>query len=132
MPSRKNKRARTRTRNDNQQIEEVLQMESNNSDDAEVQVIRRKRVRGPTFMPKTTSMLTHFMRSLARSGKYCPLHKPWPKVRSAKKQTLLDVLNDKFDLPMGCDDWILKSFGKKVRNWRARVNMIRLCLIVNK
>nr|GEW59028.1 hypothetical protein [Tanacetum cinerariifolium] len=30
--------------------------------------------------------------------------------------------SDKFDFPMGCDDWILKSFGKKVRNWRARVN----------
>ncbi|GJW12623.1 putative reverse transcriptase domain-containing protein [Tanacetum coccineum] len=70
---------------------------------------------------KTTSTLTHFMGSLARSGKYCPLYKPWPKVGSSKKQTLLDVLNDKFDLPMGCDDWFLKSFGKKVRNWRARV-----------
>ena len=76
-------------------------------------MIQRKRVRGPTFMPKvwtvsdeerisvsfneygqpidkkTTSMLTHFMGSLARSGKYCPLHKPWPKVGSAKKKILL-------------------------------------------
>ncbi|GKD12463.1 hypothetical protein Tco_1196870, partial [Tanacetum coccineum] len=145
MPSRKGKRARVRTRNDNQQVEDVPQMGSNHSDDGEVQVIQRKRVRGPTFMPKvwtkseddrisvsfneygqpidkkTTSTLTHFMGSLARSGKYCPLYKPWPKVGSSKKQTLLDVLNDKFDLPMGCDDWLLKSFGKKVRNWRARV-----------
>ncbi|PWA43765.1 hypothetical protein CTI12_AA531900 [Artemisia annua] len=151
MPSRKDKRAkkdkraRTRSGNDNQQVEDVLHMESNHSDDDEVQVIQRKRVRGPTFMPKvwtvsdeerisvsfneygqpidkkTTSTLTHFMGSLARSGKYCPLHKPWPKVGSAKKKILLDVLNDKFDLSMGCDDWILKSFGKKVRNWRARV-----------
>ena len=31
------------------------------------------------------------------------------------------ALQDKFDIPMGCDDWLLKSFGKKVRNWRARV-----------
>ncbi|PWA87324.1 hypothetical protein CTI12_AA132010 [Artemisia annua] len=143
--ARKDKGARTRSGNDNQQVEDVLHMESNHSDDDEVQVIQRKRVRGPTFMPKvwtvcdeerisvsfneygqpidkkTTSTLTHFMGSLARSGKYCPLHKPWPKVGSAKKKILLDVLNDKFDLPMGCDDWILKSFGKKVRNWRARV-----------
>ncbi|GKB44701.1 eukaryotic translation initiation factor 5B-like protein [Tanacetum coccineum] len=147
MPSRKAKRARVRTRtcNDNQQVEDELQLRSNHSDGDEIQVIQRKRVRGPTFMPKvwtisdenritvsinehgqpidkkTTSTLTHFMGSLARSGKYCPLHKPWPKVGSAKKFFLLDVLNDKFDLPMGCDDWILKSFGKKVRNWRARV-----------
>ncbi|GJS92397.1 retrovirus-related pol polyprotein from transposon TNT 1-94, partial [Tanacetum coccineum] len=139
MPSRKNKRARVRTRTtkDNQQVEDVLQMGSNRSDDEEVQVIQRKRVRGPTFMPKvwtksdedrisvsfneygqpidkkTTSTLTHFMGSLAMSGKYCPLHKSWPKVGSAKKKTLLDALNDKFDLHMGCDDWILKSFGNK-------------------
>ncbi|GKA27168.1 hypothetical protein Tco_0713336 [Tanacetum coccineum] len=145
MPSRKAKRARVRARtcNDNQQVEDVLQMGSNHLDGDEV--IQRKRVKGPTFMPKvwtkyeedyisvyfneygqpidkkTISTLTHFMGSLARSGKYCPLHKPWPKVGSSKKRTLLDVLNDKFDLPMGCDDWILKSFGKKVRNWRARV-----------
>ncbi|GJR15762.1 reverse transcriptase domain-containing protein [Tanacetum coccineum] len=71
MSSRKDKRAGVRTRNDNQQVEDVLQMGSNHSDDEEVQVIQRKR--------------------------------------------------DKFDLPMGCDDWILKSFGNKVRNWRARV-----------
>nr|GEX39761.1 hypothetical protein [Tanacetum cinerariifolium] len=59
------------------------------------------------------------MGCLARSGRYCTLHKPWPKVRSAKKKTLLDILNDKCDLPMGCDDWILKSFGKKklVKSW---------------
>nr|GFC99480.1 hypothetical protein [Tanacetum cinerariifolium] len=23
------------------------------------------------------------------------------------------MMKDKCDLPMGCDDWILKSFGKK-------------------
>lgn len=76
----------------------------------------RRRVRGPTCMPKiwaqkegdrisvlfneygqpvdkkTTSQLTHFMGSLARSGKYCPLHKPWNKVSADKKETLLDFL----------------------------------------
>ncbi|GKB15364.1 transposase, Ptta/En/Spm [Tanacetum coccineum] len=148
MPSRKAKRARVRARtcNDNQQVEDVLQMGSNHLDGDEVQVIQRKRVRGPTFMPKvwtkseedrisvsfneygqpidkkTTSTLTHFMGSLARSGKYCPLHKPWPKVGSSKKRTLLDVLNDKFDLPMGCDDWILKSFGKKRVSEKNKAN----------
>ncbi|PWA43220.1 hypothetical protein CTI12_AA534620 [Artemisia annua] len=54
---------------------------------------------GQPIDKKTTSTLTHFMGSLARSRKYCPLHKPWPKVGSAKKKILLDVLNDKFDLP---------------------------------
>nr|GEV82065.1 transposase, Ptta/En/Spm [Tanacetum cinerariifolium] len=39
----------------------------------------------------------------------------------AKKQTLLDILNDRFDLPPGSDDWILNSFRNKVKSWRARV-----------
>ena len=42
---------------------------------------------------KTTSTLTHFIGSLARSGKYCKLHKPWNKVTNAKKQILLDTVN---------------------------------------
>lgn len=31
------------------------------------------------------------------------------------------LFQEKFDLPPGSDVWILKSFGKKVRNWRARI-----------
>ncbi|GJZ03292.1 transposase, Ptta/En/Spm [Tanacetum coccineum] len=114
MSSRKNKRARVRTRTtkDSQQVEDVLQMGSNRSDDEEVQVIQRKRVRGPTFMLKVWTKSDEDRISVSLNEYGQPIY---------KKQTLLDVLNDKFDLPMGCDDWILKSFGKKVRNWRARV-----------
>ena len=74
-----------------------------------VQVIGRRKVRGQTSMPKiwaqpdgdrvsvsfngngqpvdkkTSSKLSHFIRSLVKSEKYCPLHKPWPKVGIAKK-----------------------------------------------
>nr|GEU54106.1 hypothetical protein [Tanacetum cinerariifolium] len=104
----------------------------NQSDDGKVLVIGRRRVSGQTFMQKkgqnhrdrisvsfnengqpvdekTTSKLSHFIRSLVRSGKYCPLHKPWPKVGIANKQTLLDILNDRFDLSSGSNDWILNS-----------------------
>ncbi|GKA48453.1 hypothetical protein Tco_0741411 [Tanacetum coccineum] len=110
-----------------------------------VHVIGRRRVRGETSMPKvwakhdgdrisvsfnengqpvdkkTTRKLSHFIRSLVRSGKYYPLHKPWLKVDIAKKQTLLDILNDTFDLPPGSNDWILNYFENKVKSWRARV-----------
>ncbi|KAJ0450388.1 putative transposase, Tnp1/En/Spm [Helianthus annuus] len=84
----------------------------------------RKRVRGPTHMPRVwpqekgdripilvnahgqlindkSSQLTHFMGTLSRSGKYCPIYKPWNKVNAAKKQALLALL--------------------KVKSWRARV-----------
>ncbi|KAJ9557918.1 hypothetical protein OSB04_012532 [Centaurea solstitialis] len=104
-----------------------------------------KRVRGPTYMPsiwareegdrisvefneygqpidkETTNSLSHFMGSLARSGKYCPVDKAWHQVKATKKGMLLNFLETKFDLPPGSDDWILKSFAKKVRNWRARI-----------
>ncbi|XP_024980868.1 uncharacterized protein LOC112517716 [Cynara cardunculus var. scolymus] len=90
-----------------------------------------KRVRGPTYMPsiwaqeegdripllfneygqpvdkETTNSLSHFMGSLARSGKYCPVDISWHQT--------------KFDLPPGSDDWILKSFANNVRNWRPRI-----------
>ncbi|PWA81027.1 transposase, Ptta/En/Spm [Artemisia annua] len=104
MPARKDKRARTRSGNDNQQVEDVLQMESNHSDDEKV--IQHKRVRGPTFMPKVWTV------SDEERIVFHSMNMGNPLIR--KQQ-------DKFDLPMGCDDWILKSFGKKVRNWRARV-----------
>ncbi|GKA15077.1 eukaryotic translation initiation factor 5B [Tanacetum coccineum] len=144
MPSRRDNRVNTRGRNNSQQAEDVTEVGSNQPNNSQVPGNTRKRVRGPTFMPKvwtkteedrisvqfneygqpvdeTTSTLTHFIGSLARSGKYCKLHKPWNKVKNAKKQILLDTVNDKFDLPPGSDDWILKSFGRKVKNWRARV-----------
>lgn len=39
-----------------------------------------------------SSKLTHFMGTLSRSGKYCPVHKPWNKVDDTKKQFLLKFL----------------------------------------
>ena len=39
-----------------------------------------------------SSQLTHFMGTLSRSGKYCPVHKPWNKVDATKKQKLLEFL----------------------------------------
>ncbi|XP_035833404.1 uncharacterized protein LOC110917786 isoform X2 [Helianthus annuus] len=104
----------------------------------------RKRVRGPTHMPKVwaqekgdripilvnthgqpindkSSQLTHFMGTLSWSGKYCPIYKPWNKVKAAKTQALLALLKTKFDIPEVAKGWILQSFGRKVKNWRARV-----------
>nr|XP_043633174.1 uncharacterized protein LOC122604348 [Erigeron canadensis] len=104
----------------------------------------RKRKRGPTKMANIwtqdkrdripvlvnelgqpidgkSSQLTYFMGTLSRSGKYCPVHKPWNKVHKTKKQNLLTFLKTKFDFPKTAEEWILKSFGHKVKNWRERV-----------
>nr|XP_043612408.1 uncharacterized protein LOC122584259 [Erigeron canadensis] len=64
------------------------------------------------------------MGTLSRSGKYCPVHKPWNKVKDAKKQALLELLKTKFDIP---DDpvtgtWILQSFGRKMLSEKNKDN----------
>ncbi|GJY24580.1 hypothetical protein Tco_0398238 [Tanacetum coccineum] len=117
MPSRRANRVTTRGRNNSQQVEDVTEVGSNQPNNAHVPGNARKRVRGPTMMPKvwtkteedrisvqfneygqpvkdTTSTLSHFIGSLARSGKYCKLHKPWNKVKNAKKQILLDTMHE--------------------------------------
>ncbi|KAJ9561927.1 hypothetical protein OSB04_007087 [Centaurea solstitialis] len=102
----------------------------------------RKRVRGPTFMPKIWArpegdrihvLFNEYGQPIdkdtttiswalwQRSGKFCPVDTSWHQVKKAKKEILLQFIKDKFDLPPGSDDWLLKSFGKKVRNWRARI-----------
>ncbi|KVI07909.1 hypothetical protein Ccrd_013724 [Cynara cardunculus var. scolymus] len=70
---------------------------------------------------ETSNSLSHFMGSLARSGKYCPVDISWHQVSTTKKGMLVNFIETKFDLPPGFDDWILKSFAKKMRNWRARI-----------
>ncbi|GJW34931.1 hypothetical protein Tco_0057851 [Tanacetum coccineum] len=105
----------TRGRDNIQHAEDVTEVGSNQRNSCQVLGNVRKRVRGPTFMPKvwtkteedrisvqfneygqpvdeTTSTLTHFIGSLARSGKYCKIHKPWNKVKNAQKQILLDTV----------------------------------------
>ncbi|KAK9070473.1 hypothetical protein SSX86_010875 [Deinandra increscens subsp. villosa] len=118
-----------------------LEVDVDNNDQVE---IVRKRVRGPTFMPKIwardngdripisfnehgqpidekSSQLTHFMGALSRSGKYCPVHIPWNQVADAIKLKLIKFLETKFEFPVAAHDWILKSIGHKVKNWRARL-----------
>nr|GEU73383.1 hypothetical protein [Tanacetum cinerariifolium] len=90
MPSRRDNRVNTRGRNNSQQAEDVTEVGSNQPNNIKVLENARKRVRGPTFMPKL-----------------------WTKTDE-------DCISDKFDMP-GSDDWILKSFGRKVKNWRATV-----------
>ncbi|XP_052206799.1 uncharacterized protein LOC127811129 [Diospyros lotus] len=106
----------------------------------------KKNVQGPTFMrkiwardkqeaiqvefndlgqpidEKSSSELAHFLGAIARNGRYAPLHyKNWIKVPQTYKKEMLTQVQEKFQLPPGQEDWILKSITKKWRNWKSFV-----------
>ncbi|XP_071687051.1 uncharacterized protein [Rutidosis leptorrhynchoides] len=64
---------------------------------------------------------THFLGHLSGSYQYCPIYRPWNKVKPEKKDKLLKFLRTKFDIPLTANSWILQSYGRKTKNWRARV-----------
>ncbi|XP_071718725.1 uncharacterized protein [Rutidosis leptorrhynchoides] len=68
-----------------------------------------------------SSKFTHFLGHLSRSYQYCPIYRPWNKVKPEKKNKLLKFLRTKFDIPPTADSWIIQSYGRKMKNWRARV-----------
>ncbi|XP_071695046.1 uncharacterized protein [Rutidosis leptorrhynchoides] len=64
---------------------------------------------------------------MARRSIYCPVYRRWSKLSSdkkkhvAKRKSLLNIVNLKFDVPDIAEGWILRSLGRKVKNWRARL-----------
>ncbi|GKA52210.1 hypothetical protein Tco_0745406 [Tanacetum coccineum] len=52
MPSRRDNQVSTRGRNNSQQAEDVIEVGSNQPNNGQVLWNARKRVKGPTFMPK--------------------------------------------------------------------------------
>ncbi|KAH7844644.1 hypothetical protein Vadar_030181 [Vaccinium darrowii] len=105
---------------------------------------KRSRARGPTFMCKVWgqrdddrikvlfndkgqpifnhSTLSHFLGTLARNGKYAPLHYiSWHKMPVVYKNDMLALVLQKFDISLGHKKLIFKSISKKWRNWKATV-----------
>ncbi|KAH6780865.1 hypothetical protein C2S52_012102 [Perilla frutescens var. hirtella] len=63
-----------------------------------------------------------FLGTLARNGKFTPLDiEDWRKVPKARKDELIRMVKERFDVPNGTEHWILLSIGKKRRHWRSRV-----------
>ncbi|KAG8363818.1 hypothetical protein BUALT_Bualt19G0061800 [Buddleja alternifolia] len=110
---------------------------------------KRKRVRGPTCMPKIwgqqsdelvivsfndlgqpndkfkTCTLSHFLGTIARNGRYCPLHyKDWRLMLRSHKDEMLKIVKAKFELQPGKEPYILKSINKKWRNWKSYVKSL--------
>ncbi|KAG5524801.1 hypothetical protein RHGRI_031458 [Rhododendron griersonianum] len=66
------------------------------------------------------SILSHFLGTIARNGKYAPLHyKSWPKMPRVYKDDMFALVLQKFDFYAGHKRWILRSLSKKWRNWKA-------------
>ncbi|XP_071926243.1 uncharacterized protein [Coffea arabica] len=63
---------------------------------------------------------SEFLGSLARNGMYCPVDvETWLKVPRKLKMDMLEVIKERFVLPMGLEAWTLRSIGKKWRSWKA-------------
>ncbi|XP_027166308.1 uncharacterized protein LOC113766300 [Coffea eugenioides] len=102
-----------------------------------------QKTRGPTFMkeiwgrPKELPRIeiklddngipisektsfSEFLGSLARNGMYCPIDvETWLKMPRKLKMDMLEVIKERFALPMGLEAWTLRSIGKKWRSWKA-------------
>ncbi|XP_071740437.1 uncharacterized protein [Rutidosis leptorrhynchoides] len=72
---------------------------------------------------ENSSKLTYFLVYLTRSYQYCLVYRPWNQVKK-KKDKLLNFLRTKFDIPKTDDSWILQSYGRKMKNWRARIKEV--------
>ncbi|KAG6511505.1 hypothetical protein ZIOFF_029573 [Zingiber officinale] len=45
----------------------------------------------------------------------------WHKMPMDKKKDMLNVIKDKYDLPLGTENWTLCSIAKKWRNWKSEL-----------
>ncbi|KAK6131597.1 hypothetical protein DH2020_034611 [Rehmannia glutinosa] len=71
---------------------------------------------------KNASTLAHFLGSIARNGRFCPLHyKDWRLMPYSYKDEMLKIVKAKFSIPTGNETYILKSINKKWRSWKSFV-----------
>ncbi|KAH6769431.1 hypothetical protein C2S51_014767 [Perilla frutescens var. frutescens] len=64
-----------------------------------------------------SSTLSHFLGSISRNGKYCPIDViNWHKMPSTKKSEILDTVKLRFNVSPIAEKWILSSVGHKWRN----------------
>ncbi|KAH6799468.1 hypothetical protein C2S51_035952 [Perilla frutescens var. frutescens] len=70
------------------------------------------------------SKLCHFLGSISRNGKYCPIDiKNWHAMSSTKKTEMLEVVKLRFHVLVVAKKWILTSIGHKWRNWKHSLKM---------
>ncbi|KAH6835913.1 hypothetical protein C2S53_019369 [Perilla frutescens var. hirtella] len=109
---------RTRRATENQMKEhtqnENVQPQIN--DEASEEQGLTKQSRGPTHLPDLWTRNLNEGCILVNFNK-----KDWRKVPKARKDELIRMVKERFDVPNGTEHWILLSIGKKRRHWRSRV-----------
>ncbi|KAL3503835.1 hypothetical protein ACH5RR_033676 [Cinchona calisaya] len=40
---------------------------------------------------------------------------------TSRKDEMINMVKERFDVPPGIDDWMLKSISKKCRSWKSRI-----------
>ncbi|KAL8512964.1 hypothetical protein ACS0TY_019214 [Phlomoides rotata] len=126
----------------NSRVREELRVEDEQGDEI-VEGSTKKAHRGPTYMRSVwgrpsnlprfhvefnefgqpidgkDSDLSHFLGSIARNGRFCPIDvMDWREMPSRKKTDMLDAVKLHFDVPITTHKWILSSIGEKWKNWK--------------
>ncbi|XP_058067561.1 uncharacterized protein LOC131216938 isoform X2 [Magnolia sinica] len=71
------------------------------------------------------SKLTNFIGTLARNGEYAPLtFNDWRAVPNAKKDDMWGLVTSKFEFDGNAKAWVLKSIGKKWREWKGELKKL--------
>ncbi|KAL8512927.1 hypothetical protein ACS0TY_019186 [Phlomoides rotata] len=126
----------------NNRVRDELRVEDEQGDEI-VEGSTKKAHRGPTYMRNVwgrpsnlprfhvefnefgqpidgkDSNLCHFLGSIARNGRFCPIDvMDWREMPSRKKIDMLDAVKLHFDVPITTHKWILSSIGEKWKNWK--------------
>ncbi|XVE94184.1 hypothetical protein REPUB_Repub01dG0260000 [Reevesia pubescens] len=76
---------------------------------------------GQPVGPKAT-MLAHFLGKVARDGHLAPLnYANWRKMPDATREEIWLLVWSKFDIDASSKSWILKSIGKRWRDWKGKL-----------
>nr|CAA40554.1 TNP1 [Antirrhinum majus] len=68
---------------------------------------------------KNTSTLAHFLGTIARNGRYCPLnYKDWRLMPNVYKEEMMTVVKARFEIHQG-EAYVLESINKKWRSWKS-------------
>ncbi|XP_058112926.1 uncharacterized protein LOC131255972 isoform X3 [Magnolia sinica] len=71
------------------------------------------------------SKLTNFIGTIARNGVYAPLtFNDWRAVPNAKKDDMWGLVTSKFEFDGNAKAWVLKSLGKKWREWKGKLKKL--------
>ncbi|XP_047338230.1 uncharacterized protein LOC124941899 isoform X3 [Impatiens glandulifera] len=68
--------------------------------------------------------LINFLGTIARNGHIAPLNYiDWRALPDENKEKMWEQVQSRFDIDPQCKDWIIKSLGKKWKDWKAQLKI---------